>query len=110
MRDKNWGQLSQEDKGRLLHWAGIPQGDAKRIKDFSDNWDELVETDRALDDVIMSARIGHRNKQGTYRPGDPEISQKLRNQGVNRMVDAMEALLDRDPVRTPRGCLNKHLL
>ena len=110
LRDKNWGQLSQEDKGRLLHWAGIPQGDAKRIKDFSDNWDELVETDRALDDVIMSARIGHRNKQGTYRPGDPEISQKLRNQGVNRMVDAMEALLDRDPVRTPRGGLEKHLL
>lgn len=110
LRDKPWIQLSDTDRNNLLHWAGIPVGDAIARDVFQKNWDELVQTDVALNDVIETARIGHRNKGGAYRPGDPEISQRLRDKGVGRMLDAMEEMLGDDPVKLPRRGLERSLL
>jgi len=110
LRNKLFEELTEQDQNNLLHWAGIPVGDAVKKREFITNWDELIGTDRILDDIIITARTKHRNKAGAYRPGDPEIGQRLREAGLHRMLDAMDELLLEDPVQLPGQGLEKHLL
>ena len=59
-----WDDLSPEDKEGLYSWAGIHPNDRVGKEAFVEQWNQMVELDKAMDDAVLSVRYQRRNEAG----------------------------------------------
>ena len=78
-----WDDLPESDQEGLLNWAGIHPKDKQAKQEFIDKWNDLIRTDKEMDDAVGSMRRHQRNEAGgtvTPRTGEglTKAQQQLR--------------------------------